>query len=64
MSFRAEAGAVSTPVRAAPIFFSLKHFTGNRPGLFLTATKAPGGRAVYTGFTFAADGERPGGERI
>ena len=64
VSFRAEAGAVSTPVRAAPIFFSLKHFTGNRPGLFLTASKAPGGRAVFTGFTFAADGERPGGERI
>ena len=52
--FRAEAGGKETPVRSAPMHFSLKHFTGNRPGLFLTAEKAAGGTAVFTGFAFHA----------
>ena len=50
--FRAEAGGAETPVRRAGMSFSLKHFTGNRPGLFLMAQKTPGGRAVFTDFAF------------
>ncbi|MBO4836092.1 MAG: family 43 glycosylhydrolase [Clostridia bacterium] len=53
--FRAAAGEAKTPVRSAGMTFSLKHFTGNRPGLFLTAEKAAGGIAVFTGFTFLSD---------
>lgn len=49
----AEAGGKTTAVRSAGISFSLKHFTGNRPGLFLMAEKAPGGTAVFTDFEFS-----------
>ena len=57
--FRAEAGGKETPVRSAGMTFSLRHFTGNRPGLFLMAQKTPGGTAAFTAFSFHA-AEPPG----
>ena len=54
VSFRGEAGGAETPVRSAEMAFSLRHFTGNRPGLFLTAEKEIGGSAVFTDFSFHA----------
>ena len=50
--FYAETDGKMTPVRSAEITFRLKHFTGNRPGLFLMAEKTPGGTAVFADFVF------------
>ena len=60
VSFRGEAGGRTTPLRSADMRFSLKHFTGNRPGLFLMAGREPGGQAVFRDFLFATAGEQGG----
>ncbi len=50
----AQANGQTTETRQMPMTFSLKHFTGNRPGLFLMAEQDTGGKAVFTDFIFNA----------
>lgn len=54
VKFYGEAGGKTTAPRSAKMTFDLKHFTGNRPGLFLMAEKDTGGTAAFTDFTFTA----------